>query len=98
MKFINLAILGFIIGVFAGENHRGKGPFFTSWYGNDLYYGEHVKYKKIDHFYSDCKKITIIGLQVVDNSNLAWVLLEGCPWTTERFYTDILDQSNLEQK
>lgn len=101
-QYLFLSSLVFAAGVFTGESHRGKGTFFVSWYGDDLYYGEHVKIKdkflESDHYNKDCKKRTIRGLQALTNANAAWVLLENCSWSNEPLYLETLDQNALEKE
>ncbi len=90
----------FSVGIVLGESHRGKGLFFNTWYDQDLYYGEVVKVKhhrEYTHFYNSCKKATIIGLQAADTDNLAWVVLEDCPWTKGHTYFMTFSQDELEK-
>lgn len=69
---------------------------------NTLYIGESVKVKKgLDYtsFYNDqCKKRSIVGLQAVDEENLAWVLLEDCAWTNVKHMMGTFKQEELERE
>lgn len=103
LNLLGIGCLIFAIGVIVGERQRGKGTFFKSWYDDkSLYYGEKVKVKEgleTTHFYNaNCKKMSVIGLQAVDNSNLAWVLLERCVWSKDYFTMETFNQNELEKK
>lgn len=97
-----LVCIFFTVGISIGETHRGKGNFFVSWYGNDLYYGESVRVKDSDegaHFYNDnCKKLTIVGLYTEKANKEAWVKLEGCSGPLESEGLESFDQSSLEER
>jgi len=101
---IALACIFLAVGISIGEDHRGKGTFFRSWYGDDkeLYYGESVKVNQNDSgatFYnSNCKKMTVVGLQATKNYNAAWVYLEECSNIHETEFFDVFDQRALEKR
>jgi|SRR5271165_3601377 len=101
---IGLACLFLAIGISIGENHRGKGPFFRSWYGNDkeLYYGEEVKLHptlKGSNFYNkECKKMVIAGLRAASDYNAAWVALVDCSWVKDHMIFSTFNQDDLEKK
>lgn len=31
-------------------------------------------------FYIECKKLTYLAGQALDNQNMVWILAQGCPW------------------
>lgn len=98
-----LGIGSFILalGICIGEAHRGKGPFFVSWLGNDLYYGEQVKLKdsaeQAMYYNLNCNKMTIQGLEYSEKDPKAWVRLDDCGeyFASYRFQT--FYQSDLEK-
>lgn len=100
MNIFALLCVAFTIGVLVGEHQRGKGAFFFNWYGNELYYGEVVKFKEgapYSEFYNDCKKITVKGLEYAPVKG-ALVLLKDCGPGMDEFSLDVVPQEVLEKK
>lgn len=95
----NLNLLGVLsLGVVIGwASPRGMiKPWFED---NIIREGDKVRYNKnipfYSKFYNQCEKITVIGLQSVEEDNQAWVLLERCDFNNNKISTDVISVNDL---
>lgn len=80
LNVLGISCVAFTLGVFAGE--RSKGGFFRSWYGDEtaIYVGDKVLFTSDSGVPNNCDKMTVLGLQAIEDKNVAWILLENCQW------------------